>query len=115
MNAAIRRRAISRVTLLAIITSVLKYRIGGNVMCCQSVDDPCRTTSALGKAANVVVIAARPTQMPVLAGGGENPFTRRTSPSAGTRFRQPPLPDPWLKERPISLFTGSRPVGDIYC
>src|ERR1700722_11437968 len=107
MNAAIRRRAISRATLLAIITSVLKYRIGGNVMCCQSVADPCRTTRALVKEANVIVLAARPTQIPVLAGGGEYSFPRPTSPSAGTRFRQPPLPDPWLRGRPISAFNGS--------
>ena len=46
-----------------------------------------------------MVMAARPTQMPVLAGGGEESLTRRKSPSAGTRFRQPPLPEPWLGRR----------------
>src|SRR5271155_219230 len=62
---------------------------------------------ALVKAAKVMVIAARPTQMPVLAGGGDESLTRRESPSAGTRFRQPPLPEPWLGKRSRSSFGGS--------
>ena len=62
---------------------------------------------ALVKAAKVMVMAAKPTQMPVLAGGGEEGLTCRKSPSAGTRFRQPPLPEPWLGRRSRSIFGGS--------
>jgi hypothetical protein len=43
----------------------------GNVKGCQSLEEPLRTISALVKAANVIAIAAIPTQMPVEAGGGE--------------------------------------------
>jgi hypothetical protein len=68
---------------------------------------PCRTIKALVKAAKVMVIAARPTQMPVLAGGGEEFLTWRKSPLAGVKFRQPPLPEPWLGEGSRSIFGGS--------
>jgi hypothetical protein len=71
MKAAIRRRDISSVKLLAIITSVLRYSTGGRLMWRQSEAPPWRTTSALVKAAKVMVMAAKPTQIPVLAGGGE--------------------------------------------
>src|SRR5580658_32310 len=71
---------------------------------------PWRTINALVKAAKVMVMAARPTQMPVLAGGGEESLTRRNSPSAGARFRRPPLPEPWLGERSRSIFGGSLTV-----
>ena len=70
MNAAICRRATSSVMLLVTIKSVLKYSTGGKVMCCKGTV-PCRTTKALVKAAKLMVIAAKPTQIPVLAGGGE--------------------------------------------
>src|ERR1019366_7872114 len=54
-----------------------------------------------------MVMAARPTQMPVLAGGGEEALTRRKSRPAGTRFPQPPLPEPWLGARSRSIVGGS--------
>lgn len=40
-------------------------------MCRQSVADPWRTMRALVNAANDMVMAAKPTQMPVLDGSGE--------------------------------------------
>src|SRR6266404_9496020 len=110
MKIAIRRRDISSVMLLAMITRVLRYRTGGKVKCRQSDAPPWRTIRALVKAAKLMVMAAKPTQMPVLAGGGEESLTRRKSPSAGTRFRQPPFPEPWLGKRSASIFGGSRTV-----
>src|ERR1700678_3889857 len=54
-----------------------------------------------------MVMAARPTQMPVLAGGGEEFLTWRRSPPPGTRSRQPPLPESRLAKRSKSIFGGS--------
>src|ERR1700680_177691 len=54
-----------------------------------------------------MVIAASTTQTPVLAGAGEGSWTRRKFPSAGVRFRQPPLPELRLGERWGSIFGGS--------
>src|SRR6266849_2941999 len=75
-------------------------------MCCKGAV-PWRTIMALVKAAKLMVMAAKPTQMPVLAGGGEESLTRRKSPLAGTRFLQPPFPEPWLGKRSGSIFGGS--------
>src|SRR5229473_6555899 len=107
MKIAIRRRDISSVMLLAMITRVLRYRTGGKVKCRQSDAPPWRTIRALVKAAKLMVMAAKATQMPVLAGGGEESLTLRKSPLAGTIFRQPPLPEPWLGRRSCSIFGGS--------
>src|SRR5580698_4114128 len=78
----------------------------GRVKVCQSSDEPLRTTSALVKAANIMVMAKSTTQMAVEDGGGEYSSATRRLPSAGTRFRQPPWP-----ERPSSgkrsIFGGS--------
>jgi len=52
-----------------------------------------RTTKALVSAAKLMLMAARATQIPVEAGGGAGSSTARNSPSAGTRLRQPPLPE----------------------
>jgi hypothetical protein len=71
MKVAIRRREISRVTLLARSRTVLKYRIDGKVKCRQSRDPPLRTIRALVKAANIIVMAKSTTQMPVEDAGGE--------------------------------------------
>ncbi len=92
MNAATRRRATSRVTLLATSSIVLTNRIDGKVMCRQSFEAPCRTIRALVNAANDMHIAAMPTQMALLDGGGEYSSIDRKFPSDGTRFCQPPLP-----------------------
>jgi hypothetical protein len=59
------------------------------------------------KAAKVMVMAAKPTQMPVLAGAGEDGMTRRKSPPLGPTFLQPPFPEPWLGKRSGSIFGGS--------
>src|SRR5260370_35970504 len=59
----------------------------------QYVDEPWRTVRDLVNAANEIVIAAIPTQIALLDGGGEYSSTTRKSPSEGTRFRQPPLPE----------------------
>ena len=45
---------------------MLKYRMIGNEKCRQSLAEPCRTTMALVNAANVIVIADNPIQIPVL-------------------------------------------------
>jgi hypothetical protein len=45
-------------------TAVFTYRRGGTTRCLQS-PEPCRTKSALVNAANDIVIAKIPTQMPV--------------------------------------------------
>src|ERR1700733_8848800 len=79
----------------------------GRLKCCQSGEAPWRTIRALVKAAKVMVMAARPTQMPVLAGGGEESFTRRKSPLVGARFCPPPLPEPRLGRWSSSIFGGS--------
>src|SRR5882762_4911363 len=57
-----------------------------------------------------MLIAARTTQMPVLAGAGEWSLTSCKFPSAGVRFRQPPLPELRLGERRVSFFGGSGTV-----
>ena len=62
-------------------------------MCRQSVDAPWRTIRALVNAANDMAIAAMATQIALLDGGGEYSSTPSKFPSAGTRFRQPPLPE----------------------
>src|ERR1700735_3085530 len=54
-----------------------------------------------------MVMAAKPTQMPVLAGAGEDGMTRRKSPPMGPTFLQPPFPEPWLGKRSSSIFGGS--------
>jgi hypothetical protein len=64
----------------------------GRLMCRQSVDEPWRTISALVNAANDMLIAAIPTQIALLDGGGENSSTALKFPSAGTKSCQPPLP-----------------------
>jgi hypothetical protein len=71
INAAIRLRANSKVTLLANSTSVLKKRIDGNEKLCQSSDEPLRTTKALVNAANIIEMANNTTQIAVDDGGGE--------------------------------------------
>ena len=40
----------------------------------------------------LMLIAARTTHIPVEVGGGAYSWTKRRSPSAGTKLRQPPLP-----------------------
>src|ERR1700674_711923 len=62
-------------------------------MCRQSVDEPWRTIKALVNAANDIVIAAIPTQIALLDGGGEYSWTPSKFPSGGAKFRQPPLPE----------------------
>jgi hypothetical protein len=59
------------------------------------------------KAAKVMVMAAKPTQMPVLAGAGEDGMTRGKSLPAGPTFLQPPFPEPWPGKRSRSIFGGS--------
>jgi len=71
MNAAMRLRATSKLTLLPNSTRVLKKRIDGNLNVRQSIDDPLRTTKALVNAANIIEIAKSTTQMAVEDGGGE--------------------------------------------
>jgi hypothetical protein len=71
INAAIRLRANSKVTLLANSTSVLKKRIDGNEKLRQSSDEPLRTTKALVNAANIIEMANNTTQIAVDDGGGE--------------------------------------------
>ena len=70
MKTATRRRANSKVTLLASSTKVFQKRMLGRVRWCQSGAAPCRTIKALVKAAKLMVIAASATQMPVFDGGG---------------------------------------------
>src|SRR5215469_3003911 len=93
MKAATRFRANSRVTLLASKIRVFKYRIEGRVKWCQSGAPPLRTTRALVRAAKVIPMEARMTQIPVDAGGGAYFCKVRGKPPAGTIPRGPPLPD----------------------
>src|SRR5882757_1348179 len=51
--------------------------MGGRAIGFQSFPDPRRTTSALVRAAKVMAIAARPTQMPVRAASGRRSVTER--------------------------------------
>src|SRR5258708_35561208 len=71
INAAIRLRANSKVTLLANSTSVLKKRIDGNEKLRQSSDEPLRTTKALVNAANIIEMPNNTTQLAVDDGAGE--------------------------------------------
>ena len=57
MKAATRRRAISRVTLLARSNSRVEVKDRGKVKLCQSSDEPLRTIRALVNAANIIVMA----------------------------------------------------------
>src|SRR5579862_2736394 len=91
-QAATRLRATSRTALLTSRTAVLTYSMEGSVKCCQSFEPPWRTIIALVKAANVMVMAARPTHTPV-RDAGELSSTERSPPVTGGRARHPPLPD----------------------
>src|SRR5215472_9763805 len=94
MKAATRLRENSRVTLLASRTSVFQYKIEGSEKWRQSVAPPLRTTKALVRAAKVIPIAARMTQIPVEAGGGAYFCAVRGKPPVGTFPGRPPLPTP---------------------
>jgi hypothetical protein len=63
--------------------------MGGNVKCRQSVELPWHTIIALVKAAKVMVIAAKPTQIPVRE-AGELSSTERSFPVEGGRSRHLP-------------------------
>src|SRR5581483_2299782 len=103
-----RRLPISKVTLLATNVAVFRYKIQGRVKCRQSREAPLRTTSALVSAAKVMLMAARPTQIPVDAGGGAYSCAKPNWPPAGTRFLQPPLPESLFSRlRTASIFGGS--------
>ncbi len=58
------RRDISILKLLSSSAAVLAYRIDGRTMCDHS-PEPWRTRSALVKAANDIMMAKMPTQMPL--------------------------------------------------
>ena len=70
---------------------MLSNKTGGKVKCCQSVDPPYRTIMALVKAANVIVIAAKPTQIPV-RDAGEVSSTDRARNVSGGKSCHPPCP-----------------------
>src|ERR1700690_665043 len=91
MKAETLRRATSRVTLLGKSKKVLKKRIDGKLKACQSSDEPLRTTRALVKAANIIVMANSTTQIAVEEGGGEYFWATPRSPPGGVF--QPPIPE----------------------
>jgi hypothetical protein len=65
--------------------------MGGNAIGLQSFPEPRRTTSALVRAAKVMAIAARPTQIPVRAGSDGRSVTARKSASR-VAGGDPPFP-----------------------
>src|ERR1035438_5159615 len=82
---------------------------------CQSSEEPLRTKRALVKAANIIVMANITTQMAVEDGGGEYSSVMRGSPSDGTRFLQPPLPECPSSDGWASICGGSGTVVAINC